>query len=309
MGKEGIIKMGSKDQAMKTSILLFAVTLMVTAPCGAVTLSIGRETASPGDEVNLPVSVLPGDQITGFRFEIVYDPNVLEFNEFSLSSDAESNEIEADVDDSWGRVEVEAYSDFIDELEEIDELGSLDFEVLPSAPYGSTQVRFSGGAEVEIYYDFQNVSTSDGTITVVRPGDDIPSGEPPELTLSMASPALISYGEQAVLHYQLQVRGEDWDGFPSDAYIGVGLPNGRFFYVDRSIRLTTSRTSIKNGLLIDSLSGYINFGAVPGGAPLGRYEFFGVLTLINGDPLSDTDRITDLATTHFDLIVNAVSGF
>ena len=127
-----------------------------------------------------------------------------------------------------------------------------------------------------------------------------PGSNPPEVSLRMEGAGELHYGDEAVVHYQ--VFANDWQGYSSDAYLGVVLPNGRIFYLNGRNQLTEERTAIRANMRVEDVEGTISFGSIPGGAPPGLYTIYGTLTYVGKDPLKNSDRISNLGNTQFILI-------
>jgi hypothetical protein len=132
------------------------------------------------------------------------------------------------------------------------------------------------------------------------PDRQLPGSNPPEVSLSMEGTGELHYGDEAVVHYQ--VFANDGQGYSSDAYLGIVLPNGRIFYLNGRNQLTEERTAIRGNMIVEDVEGTISFGSIPGGAPPGLYTIYGTLTYVGKDPLKNSDRISNLGNTQFILI-------
>ena len=295
---------------MKTVVFFFAIFALAAAPYGAIEISIGNATGYPGEEVSVPVDISPENQYGGFNFAFEYNDNFLDFQGFSLSNAAEYNKIDVEFEESWGEVEIDAGGYVTGGGENFGRAGSLKFMIASNAPLGTTfDIETLGDGSYDLIGGGGgHAFTSDGSIKVERDPDAVPTGPRPELDLSMRWTDVLTYGEPPIVRFELTLKedeGQEWLGWPADAYLAVALPDGRFFYVDSHLRLTTKRTTIKKDLLIDNLKGNIGFSALSPEAPLGLYTFYGVLTFSGANPLKDSDenRITNLDTTEFDLVL------
>lgn len=295
---------------MRTAIFSGIAICLVAAPCGAVTISIGNETGYPGQEVNVPVNMSPSQEYGGFEFVFEYNDSYLDFRGFSLSSAANANSIDVDVNERYsGKVEINAGGTITGGGQDFGRAGDLKFVVSSNAPLGT---RFKLEMDSRASFDWiggsgGTASTSDGSITIERDPDAIPTGPRPDLRLTMDSASILIHGQEPIVEFELTLRsgdGQEWLDWPADAYLAVGLPDGRFFYVDRNMRLTPKKTPIRSDIGLEDMDGRIGFGPLPDTAPIGEYTFYGVFTFVDKDPLksSDENRITGVDKTRFELI-------
>jgi hypothetical protein len=293
---------------MKTIIIMLSAVFVVSVlPCGGAEFSFGSASGAPGESVSLPVQLSGAYQLTGFTFQFEYDNDTLSYEGASLGSAAQANSID-EIDSSIINEQVVAIE--AQSSQNVGDLGDgngtvakLRFTISPAAQPGtSTKVSFTGPATFQNGYTSNPTANTSGsgTISVTAPATPVPTGTPPEVSLRMESAEVLTYGEAPVVHYR--VNENDWGGYSSDAYLGVSVPYGQFFYLDSHGDLTTKRRAVIPNMTIRNRSGDVGFGPLPFNAPPGRYTFYCVLTYVGTNPLQSRNRISNLAKTQFDLV-------
>ncbi|MCX6357722.1 MAG: hypothetical protein NT045_07625 [Candidatus Aureabacteria bacterium] len=288
---------------MKALILVLAV-VSIAAPCAGVSLSLGDAAGAPGEQVKVGLKASPGGLYTGFDFTIDFNENALSFDGVSLSSDAKTNGInEINISKVYkGRYSIAAKSALIGALKSISDLGSLKFTIVPSAPFVDIQIQCVGGASVRIAAGIWSAASISGAhIVITAPVTPLPTGTPPQLTLSMQSPPVIPYGQEAVLRYRLRVVDPSWDGFPADGYLAVSMPSGALLFMDRRGRFTGKVTPAAPGMTIGNVGDDMRFGPLTADLPAGRYTFYAVMAYVGADPRKSAGRISNLTDAYFEL--------
>lgn len=263
----------------------------------------------PGDKVSFSLSIAPDEPVTNFMFTFEYDIDLMTLDDIYLSDGAEDNGIyrlyNTEIQPGEVEVETESWGDYW-WFDDISRLAIMEFRIASTAHSTTTHVKFKGPAYYEVNDDGlwrQADSTVDGIITIVAPGPTPtphPSGKPPEVSLRMESPSILTYGEEPVV--RAQVRQNDWGGYRCDAYLAVALPDGRLFYSDDRGRLHHSRTAIRRNMKIADLVAQVGFGPLPSDAPPGLYTFYGTLTYPGKNPTKSKNRISNLEDTEFEFI-------
>ena len=289
--------------------LALCVMLLAAAPAGAQRFSMGSASGYPGEQVTIAVGFSNGVQATGFDFGVQYDRGSVSLSGASIGGAASAGGINRlDVNEnSPGNIDVHGEANPLPPvIRNVNgTVVNLKFTISSSATVGaSARVGFSGGASYEISgTTWASAGTGGaGSITITTPPTPLPSGPPPEVDLSMASAPAIVPGENAVLHYRVNLMDPSWEGVPSDAYLGVVPPTGGLLYIASHGRFLTSQTPIVRNLLITDLSGDIDFGPLPETYPIGIYTFYGVLTWPNMSPLKSAGRISNINDTQFELL-------
>lgn len=292
---------------LKTCVwLALAGLFALAAPCGANSISLGNGRGAPGTQVRVPVSASPGEIYTGFEFTFDFNENALSFNGLSLSSAAQGNGID-DVEETKifkGRYTILATSKNAGDTNSITDLGDLTFTIAQGAPFVTIDITLFGSPQLQIGGTAWFTATigSAGSVTIEPPITPIPTGTPPVVDLSMASPETLVPGQEAILRYKLEVPDPAWLDFPADVYIALSIPSGKLFYLNRKGRFTTSRSPVRKAMKIEEIDRDINFGALRPTLPFGRYTFRSVLTFVDMNPLRSSSRISNLDSTHFDLV-------
>lgn len=294
---------------MRRATVLACSMLFLAAPCGAASFSMGNASGYPGEQVSVPVSLRGASQASGFDFGVAYERGILSLSGSSLGGAATAagiNRLEVN-ENSPGNIDVSGgISETPPEFRNVDgTVVNLKFTISSSAAVGSSgRVGFSGSARYEISgTSSASASTGGpGSVSVTEPPTPLPSGAPPEVDLSMVSPLAIVPGQHAILEYRIRVQDPSWEGVPSDAYLGVVPPTGGLLYIESGARFDTERSSIAREFEISDIDGEIDFGPLPAEYPKGVYSFYGVLAWSGGNPLKGSERITDLADTHFEFL-------
>jgi hypothetical protein len=294
---------------MKRGIwLALCVTLLAAAPAGAADFSMGSASGFPGEKVTISVG-LRGIGVTAFDFGVQYDRGSISLSGASIGGAASAAGINRlDVNEnSPGNIDVSGEANPLPSVTRNinGTVVNLKFTISPSATVGaSARIGFFGSASYEMNGTSTVSATTGGagSITITTPPTPTPSGPPPEVDLSMVSPAQIFAGENAVLRYRINLQDPSWEGAPSDAYLGVVPPTGGLLFIASRGRFLTSQTPIVRGLTIRDIDGEIDFGPLPAEYPTGIYTFYGVLTWPNMSPLKGSGRITNIGSTQFELL-------
>ena len=299
---------------MRIFLLVIMISIAAIVSCHAQTMTFGEASGNPGDSISFSLSINPELPVTNFECYFTYDTNLLILDGISLSDGAEDNGIYRLWYDEVATGKIHVYTEsWWDDWDwwvgDISRLAILEFKISSSAPSSTTYVSFDGSPQYELDYSgTMEVADSiiNGVITIggggPAPTPTPPQGKSPEVALRMENTEVLTYGEEALVHYTLTANA--WKGYSVDAYLAAMLPNGQIYYRDSRGDLTLSRVPVKSSMKLANAQGVISFGYLPSTIPEGLYNIYGTLTYVGKNPLNSSDRVSNLEDAQFELIAS-----
>jgi len=146
---------------------------------------------------------------------------------------------------------------------------------------------------------------ADGEICVVAPqparllpspGRDLAEGN-----VRMDATNTFFPGETPAIRYFVKPNG--WENSLVDVYVAALLPDGRLLYFDTVGGITPKCVPADRRININNLNGIMQFYTCPADVPLGHYFFYATLTHVGGNPLDPMDRVSNLDTARFEVVI------
>ncbi|MBQ4899831.1 S-layer homology domain-containing protein [Paenibacillus sp. Marseille-P2973] len=206
-------------------------SVVLALPASPVSVEVGAVSGAPGDTVDVPVTIDPGDEeVLGYDLDLNYDRNVLELvsqNAVTYEVDSLSSQMDNNMDGTF-KVFAQYFGESMSFLEGKQKVFVIHFKIKENAPLGESTIGIPSGTYTDNDAFWSNITQlNSGTVTVgstptVKVGIGTASGVPGE-TVNVPVSILESTGSTGAYGMQLDydpdalevenVTGETGDHF------------------------------------------------------------------------------------------------